>query len=582
MTDDANHREILIAALAAGRFLDEVYSIYLSEIGEDHDLVLDIATLHNDGHVDVLTEFLNLNQVVPGGPDLFVTLHVFEKVLPLIDAPVHDVIRTVLDINQCAVQGHSAGSIFDGYIGFCAKDPLRPQQALVLIEAEPGQFADILPATIAAGSSIDTSHYLGEVIRLSRHSEKILRQRAVFALSRVQWPNEANVPDSAITALEVAAAEVDSEILASVIKSAFTFYQQDKTTESRVTLLIGDALERSDDHTLHAAAMLLGFHSKEIPQPLLDILLSQLMNVNPANRGTIERIDFGIAHLLNGIDVEKGLRFLEAFLLMNSKILTIKMFRSVAHEICQSKDLLSKVMTRWFLKGACILCENIHELGGTHHGDNLFIDIDPAELQTMDGSQVVFVARKAIGYFFMEPVTAASIVISLMRHTLDEQVLGELGQLLFEPLLLNYPRSVAEYLETQRAQMSEKAKEVIDKSLASISSYLVELRSIPKLPALNPSQANQESYRRHMSDLITKSHNAAEKESVFFELVSRSTLLYGREVIDYIQSKEGEDERTVTPMISHGIEMEFPRIEHFDAWGLDYMIRVFRSETIRS
>ena len=42
----------------------------------------------------------------------------------------------------------------------------------------------------------------------------------------------------------------------------------------------------------------------------------------------------------------------------------------------------------------------------------------------MDGSQVVFVARKAIGYFFMEPVTAASIVISLMRHTLDEQVLA--------------------------------------------------------------------------------------------------------------------------------------------------------------
>lgn len=582
MTDDANRREKLIAASTAGHFLDEVYSIYLSEIGEDLNLALDIAAVHNDGQVDVLTEFLNLNQVVPGGPDLFLTTHVFEKVLPLIVAPVNDVIRTVLHLYRSGVQGHSAGSIFDGYIGFCAKDPLRPQEALVLIEAEPGQFADILPATIAAGSSIDTAHYLGEVIRLSRHSEKILRQRAVFALSRMQWPIEANVPDSAITALEVAAAEVDSEILASVIKSAFTFYQQDKTTESRVTLLIGDVLERSDDHTLNAAAMLFGFHSKEMPQPLLDILLSQLMNVNPANRGTIERIDYGIAHMLNGINTEEGLRFLEEFLLMHSKVLTIKIFNSVAYEIRLNKDLLSKIMTRWFLNGAFVLCESIHELGGTHHGDNLFIDIDPAELQTMDGSQMVYVARKAIGYFFMQPVTAASIMISLMRHTLDEKVLGEIGQLLFDPLLLNYPRSVAEYVETQRAHVPEKAREAIDKALTFISSYLEELRSIPKLPALNPSQAHQESYRRHMSDLITKSHNVAEKESVFFDICDRSILLYGRKVINYIQSKEGEAERTETPLISHGIKMDFPRIEHLDAWGLDYMIRVFKSETIRS
>ena len=82
----------------------------------------------------------------------------------------------------------------------------------------------------------------------------------------------------------------------------------------------------------------------------------------------------------------------------------------------QNGVLISKVVTRWFLRGERALCEGVHEIGGTHLGGDFRIEIDPAELKPLDLVHVIFIARKAIGYFFMKPVTAASIVISLMRR----------------------------------------------------------------------------------------------------------------------------------------------------------------------
>lgn len=583
MAEETDRKEMLVAASKSGTFLEAVYKGYLAEREEREDLALDIAALHNEGRVDVVAEFEKFNNKQAGGPEFFMTRHVFEKALPHIGAPVSAVMRCVLQLQRQAGQDMAAGTILDGYIGFCGKNPARALEALTLIEAKPDDFADMLPATISAGSRVDNPRYLAEVIRFSEHPAKILRQRAVFALSRVQWPKGASVPDSALSALEKSAAtETDDEIFASVIKSAFALYQQDKTTESRVTALIGDVLPKGDEYTLHAASVLLGFHTKEIPPPLLDLLLGHLKRVKPTNRGTLDGIDYGIAPLLKGNDVEKGLRFLEEFLLMHSGIRTIKLFDSAAGEIRRDNALLSKVMTRWFLNGARVLCESVHEILGTHYGEDLVIDVDAAELRSKDLIHLLFVARKAIGYLSVKPITTASIVISLMRLAPDDQVLEKLGGLLFDPLLLNYTGSAREYVKAQAGRETGKVKEAIDKALASIAEYLETLRTVPELPALLPGEAQREAYRRYMSESTAASLKEAEKKSVFLNLVTRSTLLYGRKSINYIHGGDGPPQRAEIPLKSHSVEMEIPRMENLDEHGLNFMLRLFRAERIRT
>ncbi|MCC6489504.1 MAG: hypothetical protein IT364_18550 [Candidatus Hydrogenedentes bacterium] len=582
MTDEVNRKAVLVSAFKSGVFLDAVYKCYLAEPDEREDLPLEIVNLHNDGHINVLAEFENLNKEQGSGPGFFMTRSVFEKALPNIKAPIRDVMRCVLQLHKAAGQDMAAGTIFSAYISHCEKDPARPLEAMKLIEKEHDQFADILPATVEAGSRKDNPYFLAEVLRLSQHPEVYLRRRAVFSLSRIEWPNGTRVPDEALSGLKKAVIEDDDELLASVIKSAFKLYLQDKTTEASAIELIDSALSKGDDFALHAGATIFGFETKEIPASLVDVILGNLKRVKPTNKGTLDNIDYGIAALLKDDRAEKAIRFLEEYLLLHAGTLTIKAFDSASSEILTNKTLLSKVTTRWFLNGARVLCESVHDIGGRLHDGDLQIDVDAAELMTKDLTHMVFVARKAIGYFFIKPVTAASILISLMRMAPDDETLEHLGQLLFDPLLVNYTGSAREYVEAQTQQETGKVKETLVKALAAIEAYLETLRGVPDLAALHPSQAHREAYRRHMSESTAASMKEAEKYSVFLHLVSRSTLLYGRKSISYVHAGDGPPRRMEIPLTSHSVQMEVPRMDNLDQHGLNYMLRVFRAERFRA
>ena len=582
MVDKANRKEKLIAAAKSGDFLDVAYDTYQAEADKRKDLPLEIAALHNDGHINVVAEFAKLDNTPGSGPDFFMIRRVFEKTLLHIDAPMRDVMHCVLHLYLGAGQDMAAGTVFNSYIAYCEKDLARPLEAMQIIEGEHDQFADILPSTVAAGSRIDNQHYLAEVLRLSRHSAKVLRRRAVFSLSRIAWPKGAKVPEEALAGLEKSASEEDDEILASVIKSGFTFYQQDKTTEARVTALIDKALSKGDECALHAGAEIFGFETKEIPAPLLDVILGHLKQVKPANKGTINNIDYGITSLLKEAAVKKALRFLEGLLPPHMGTLTIKVFDSAADKILTNKTLLNRVTTRWLLNGAPALCESVQNIVETLRNDTLSIDIDTSELMTKDFNHIVFVARKAIGYLFMKPVTAKSILISLMRLAPDDEIRRCLGKLLFDPLLINYPGSAREYVEAQARRETGKVKAMLDKALAELTAYLETLSAVPVLAALHPGQTHREAYRRYAGELFEASMKEAEKDSVFLHLASKSTLLYGRKSINYIHGIGGPPRRMEMPMKSYSVEIESPRMEHLDEHGLEYMRRVFRAERWRT
>jgi hypothetical protein len=78
--------------------------------------------------------------------------------------------------------------------------------------------------------------------------------------------------------------------------------------------------------------------------------------------------------------------------------------------------ILSKVITRWFLRGDPALCDGLQTVTAAHLMRNVPLEIDSAELKTRDFVDVIFVAYKAIEYLFYQPVSAASTVVSLMRH----------------------------------------------------------------------------------------------------------------------------------------------------------------------
>jgi hypothetical protein len=223
----------------------------------------------------------------------------------------------------------------------------------------------------------------------------------------------------------------------------------------------------------------------------------------------------------------------------------------------------------------------VYEIAGTIHGDDLRIEVDPVELEPLCPDHIIVVAQKAIGYFFVKPVTAASVLISLMRLSPDDETLNTLGNLLHNPLLLNYTGNLREYVTEQAEKESGKTKETIEKILTSVEEYLEVLSGVPALPALQPSQANREVYRRRMSDSVAEALKAAEGSSPLLNLFSRATLLYGHKSINHVYGGDGQRHRTEIPLTGHSVTIEIPRMENLDPYELDYALRVFRLEPPR-
>lgn len=575
-----NRRDVLAESFKSGNLLETIYASLQAGSGERDELALELAGLHNEGLIDVVAAFAGLKNTSTTGPDFFLTRHVFEKALPHVNAPVAAVMRCVLQLCQEAGQDMAAGWTIESFVGFCVEESSRPRDALNEIEANPDMFADLLVASLVAGSRIDNPHYLAEAIRLCEDKNIELRKRAVYSVGRLSWPQGALVPDFAFAALERSAAgESDDYILANVVWSSFGLLQRDKSREDRAVALIANALAKGGECTLHAASEVFGLYTSELPTSLIDVLLPHLKNVKPTNKRTLDNIDCGIPHLLKKDDPDQALRFLEDLLLAYQGKLTLKTFDSAVQAIHNNRTLLNKLLTRWFLRGDPVLCEGIQTIV-VHHGDNLTLEIDPAELRPSDLVHVLFAARKTVGYLFFQPVSAASILISLIRHAADDETLNELASLLFDPLLLNFTGSVHTYVVHRSETESGKVKETIDRALKAIDDYLQTLRSVGSLPALHPSEAQRQAHHRNFSRTMTEAFKAAEAQSPLLSIISKSVLLYGRKSIDYIYDADGQSHRMEMDLKSHGTEIEYPRMALIDPCGLDLMLRVFRFERL--
>jgi hypothetical protein len=347
--------------------------------------------------------------------------------------------------------------------------------------------------------------------------------------------------------------------------------------------MIAEALSKGGDFAVHAASQLFGFHAEELPTSILNVLLPFLLEVKPENKGTIDNIDYGLSHMLRRGDFEETMSFLEEMLIAHRKVLSLDAFDSVASQLLKDPSLIATILTRWFLRGDAALCEGICALIGPSYGRNIHLEVDPSELNPLDKVRIIFVARKAIGYLFVFPVSAASVIISLMRQSQEDDVLAELASHLFDPLLLNYTGETREYVEKCAADEPQgKVKEHINAALKELHDYLESLRSIGDILELHPSEAQRSAYNRRFSRQMSRSLKEAEEQSVFLNLVTRMVLLYGRRSISYVYGAGGEQTRTEIPLKSHSVEMEFPRADRLDPFGLEHTLRIFRAERIRA
>ncbi len=575
-----NLREELLQAHSEGKFLDAVFKCSLGTGDRRAEVSSELAALHNEGLVDIVAAFEALKKDSTSQPDFFLTRHIFETALPQISAATPAVMRCVLHLVREAGQDLAAGTIIESYIRFCERSQTRPYDAVKQIENEPAAFAVLLPTTIAAGATFDAEHFADEAIRFCGGNSLELRQQALISFGQcIARSGRTSISEKIFVAIEEAVAESeDDHVLAAAIIGAFSLFDHDRSNERRTLTVIAQALQKGQQLAIHAGSELFGFHSNKLTRSFIEVLLPHLRRVPPENVGTIRNIDFGIAQLLKTENASLAVSLLEELLANNPDKLMAENFPTGINSIRADTELSAKVITRWLYNGARALCKAVHDIVEGPAQRTLLLKSDPSELAPGEPLAFLFVARKAVGYLFFNPVSAASFLISLMHHIDDGGVLDELSSLLFNPLLLDFTGTLREYLVKTSQAEAPGVKERVEKAIQQLDEYLSNLSSVGDLPDLHPSEAQREAYYRHFSQQVSESFKKAQAKSAFLNLVSRSVVLHGTRSIHYVYGQDGSSKRMDMEFRKVGTEMEVPRLSHLDPFGLDYMLRVFRVE----
>lgn len=568
-------QKALLEAHQSGRLMNAIEEALRTAAAEQEDIAELLATLHNLGTIDIVEAFSELRKS-EAGYTFFGLRAVFEHALPELESDVITATRCVHHLLHEAGDDLAAGTTIDYFMTFLAKDSYRPKQALEIIKAEP-ELNDLLPAILIAGCKLDMQRYLEETLQLTKAKDADICRQAVFVLGRIEWSDQNRPSEAVYLALEETLSNgANDNILSATARTAASLIKHDPSQVDRLIAMTISAVENGGDQALHAAASILAMVDEHMPETLIDKLLAQLGRVNPEHKGTIDKVGLAVHRLIRLDKIEVAIHALET--LIAEKELEPDAFEFVLHDVQHDAVLLNKVVTRWLLNGDASLCRTADFLIGGARGANLPVEVDPAEIDTSDGREVIFLAKKICGHLFMNPVSAASMLVSLLQLAPDDQARTQVGNLILDPLLINYPGKARTFINKRSESCSAKAQEVLRQIDMALEEYFEALSSINEIPEIYPSEAQREAHHRHHSREMAESYKEAEKNSVFLNLFTKQTLLYGRTSVSYVHDGQGNAHRQEIPLQEHSVELEFARMIRLDPLGLEHQLMVFRTE----
>ena len=177
-------------------------------------------------------------------------------------------------------------------------------------------------------------------------------------------------------------------------------------------------------------------HAKRIDRGSMKAALDALRVIDPTKAGIVHELDNALSTLLKLPDCDLALDFLTDILSPDNSGFVLEQFENVKYQIATGdRDRLFKLVVRWPLTGNHKLC--CRGASDRHDWQR------PGTVQRDDpGSRPHerrphFLAYKAMGYLFTNPVVTASIMVASLRDC-DKATAKTLGDLLFDPLMVNY------------------------------------------------------------------------------------------------------------------------------------------------
>ena len=500
------------------------------------------------------------------GLSFFEVQNVLCEVIPRLTSQAADIMSLVSVLVEKGGEDLVANQPYVAFRKWCEVDGSRAAE--VIASARAGNALALQHLVFALEAKADAEDAL-----LSAKTVGEERTAGALALSRMNLTQ-----DQATAAINVVldAAEGDfTAEAAGFIKAALDLASKHpKLDRARIAIALARLSQTDDPVAVHLMAIALYRHHAEMNEEELASCLRGIQAIDHNNTGTVQQIDGALPRIWPGRPDQVNEALASIISRTEGKVGEGALSGIFRIQNPDTQVELAKLATGWLLNGDYYPCLTLASQISEINRSTPCLTIPPEVLPADEESQI-FICRKAIGHFFLAPMTAASWIVAVLRQ--GGRASRDAAELLFDPLLLNYGGALKAWLE-KLLEDDAPGNDSIRDALKRAQEVWDGFDAAREVVELEPSSAQRALVRFQEAEESEEIHESAQKRSVFANLVTRQTLLYGDRSSFSITDDEGNRRAQTINMAQMSVSSELPKGIFFDPVGTDWTLEMFRHE----
>ncbi|HDR2688144.1 hypothetical protein MT488_17005 [Enterobacter ludwigii] len=331
-------------------------------------------------------------------------------------------------------------------------------------------------------------------------------------------------------------------------------------------------LQTRSPFSIHLAVDLLWLHRVGLTENAINLCLDAAADVDSDNVGTISHLSHAAYQLVSDGHAEKVICLLTELFERSGGRITLDAFEGTYHALQNAgSEVLGNAVVYWLLNGSMHTHKCVaSEVCGVGNDDPPF-SISASSLP-MEPSEQLYLCRKAVGWFFIDPVVAAVIPLAVLRDG-SSDIKNDVLDLIYHPLLVSYGGKLKDYLECYAESIPDLAG-LLTRKLA----FQDAMEGIERLVELHPSEMQRETAHIQWHEQMERGIEQGRRKSVFEDIFPKQYILYGRSSLTPIHTGQGGTHLTETAMHSFSISSEYPILDIVDPVGLEHMLLHFKLE----
>lgn len=543
-------------AMALLEFLDGMDSTAAANIGERS------AVLHNQSKLDLRRLMGDPLLIGRKSWEIYEFNSFIDGAVATLDISPDEMVRFIPAV---ATRESDAGLPLGGFKRWCQADPTRWRSITDAAQAGDAATAPFVAIALQASDDLD-------VVAAFLRQGGDQRAKAIHALGWLSTSGD--LPARSLALLEAELGGDDDVNAALLFSAACLLDHSDGTLQAQFEQFLTKAASSAGAMTAAQFARLPLHFAKLLTPTVVDIALTAFARIDLGDKRSVDHLDGGLGQLMRRGFHVPAIDFVTRLLSTEDIDLSLADFDDFSRELLAS-GLRDQTLVRWLLSGEPGLCRSLTSLVHSDQSEGPVLSI-AAEHLDLPEAELGFLCRKAAGFLFHKQVTAASVLVAVLRVAYP--AIGALAcGLLFDPLLINFPGSVSRYLEA--ITEGDPAYEGARIALQHSADYEEGLGSARQLRELLISEDQRQTQHRIQLDESRRIQKEASEKSIFANLFTKKLVLHGRKVRSVVPDLRGGKPNVIeTEMHGHGYSWELPRAEIADSLGVSYHLFRLRVE----